>query len=85
MKPSTRRGFLALTGSGVAAVAVAPAALAAGSPDRASTSPSPQAEGSMVAYVHNAATGEVAVMVGEREVVVHDRALVAALARHLLA
>jgi len=37
----------------------------------------------MVAYVHDAATGEVAVMVGEREVIVRDRALVAQLAKHL--
>ena len=82
MNQSTRRGFLALTGTGVAAAAVAPSALAAGS-----SGPSPTTDaassGRMVAYVHDAATGEVAVMVGEREVIVRDRALVAQLAKHL--
>ena len=82
MNQSTRRGFLALTGTGVAAVAVAPSALAAGS-----SGPSPTTDaassGRMVAYVHDAATGEVAVMLGEREVIVRDRALVAQLAKHL--
>ena len=82
MNQSTRRGFLALTGTGVAAAAVAPSALAAGSsgPSRNTTTSS---SGRMVAYVHDAATGEVAVMVGEREVIVRDRALVAQLAKHL--
>lgn len=77
MNESSRRGFLAVTGAGVAAVAVAPAALAAGS---ASTEPSHQ--GPVVAYVKDAAEGVVAVMVGEREVVVTDRELVARITRH---
>jgi hypothetical protein len=34
----------------------------------------------LVAYVRDAHTGEVAVMVGEREVVVHDRELAARIA-----
>ena len=82
MNQSTRRGCLALTGTGVAAAAVAPSALAAGSsgPSRTTTTSS---SSRMVAYVHDAATGEVAVMVGEREVIVRDRALVAQLAKHL--
>jgi hypothetical protein len=33
----------------------------------------------VVAHVRNASTGEVSVMAGEREVVIHDRALVAKL------
>ncbi len=81
MNQSTRRGFIALTGSGVAAVAVAPAALAhSGKADAESSKGAP-----MVAHVRDAATGEIALMVGEREVVVHDRALVATMSRHLRA
>ncbi len=36
----------------------------------------------VVAYVRDAATGEVRLMSGEREVVVHDRALARTLASH---
>ena len=36
-----------------------------------------------MAYIKDAATGSVAVMAGEREVVVTDKALVATIARHL--
>lgn len=83
MNQSTRRGFLALTGSGVAAVAVAPAAVAAVPGKSPGLGAAGSQGGPMVAYVQDAATGEVAVMVGEREVVVRDRALVAQLAKHL--
>ena len=37
----------------------------------------------MVAYIKDASTGSVAVMAGEREVVVTDKALVATLTKHL--
>ena len=37
----------------------------------------------VVAYVRDLAGGEVRLMSGEREVVVHDRALARTLARHL--
>ena len=81
MNQSTRRGFIALTGSGVATVAVAPAALAQSGRAEAQSSKGAL----MLAHVRDAATGEIALMAGEREVVVHDRALVAALSRHLRA
>ena len=82
MSDPSRRGFLILTGVGAAAVgavAVAPAAFAASGEDTGtSTDGAP-----LVAYVSNMHTGEVSVMMGEREVVVRDRALCASLARVL--
>lgn len=82
MNDASRRGFLALTGTGVAGVAaVAVAQSASAAPARPSADV--KAEGPMVAHVRNVDTGEVAVMIGEREVVVKDKALVSALAKHL--
>ena len=78
MNQTSRRGFLAVSGTGVAAIAVAPSIIGA---DSASAAPLP--EGAVVAYIKDAATGTVAVMVGEREVVVTDKALVASISRHL--
>ena len=78
MNQTSRRGFLAASGTGVAAVAVAPVVIGA-----TSASASPPPEGAVVAYIKDAATGQVAVMEGEREVVVTDKALVATLTRHL--
>jgi hypothetical protein len=78
MNQTSRRGFLAASGTGVAAIAVAPAIIGADSAD-ASTPP----EGAVVAYIKDAATGQVAVMAGEREVVVTDKSLVATISRHL--
>ncbi|WP_295696792.1 hypothetical protein [Lapillicoccus sp.] len=82
MNDASRRGFLALTGTGVAgAAAIAVAQSASAAPARAAAETT--ADGPMVAHVRNIHTGEVAVMIGEREVVVHDKALVSALAKHL--
>jgi hypothetical protein len=78
MNQTSRRGFLAASGTGVAAIAVAPVIIGADS-----ASAAPPHEGAVLAYVKDAATGQVAVMHGEREVVVTDAALVATLARHL--
>ena len=78
MNQTSRRGFLAVTGTGVAAVAVAPGVIGA-----TSAAASPPPEGAVVAYIKDATTGTVAVMAGEREVVVTDKALVATLSRHL--
>ena len=85
MTDATRRGFLIMAGAGAAAVGVAAVAPAAGEatptpkvtrPGRAST-----ASGPLVAYVRDPRKGNVSVMVGEREVVVHDPELVARLTR----
>ncbi len=82
MSQTSRRGFLAASGTGVAVIAVAPAIIGADSATAATTTPP---EGAVVAYVKDASTGSVAVMAGEREVVVTDKALVATLTRHLRA
>ena len=83
MKDATRRGFLAISGAGVAAAAVAPSAIAAGrpaagQPDTSATA----AAGPMMAYVHDGGHGQVTLMKGEQQIVIHDPALVRALVRH---
>ena len=69
MKESSRRGFLVATGTGVAAAAVAPALMSAGSAEAASGPPQ------VVAYVKDAKAGTVVIMEGEREVNVTDKDL----------
>ena len=76
MSETSRRKLLAAGGAGVAASAVAmtvsPAeASEAGAARRTSSS----ARESVVAYVQDHRSSEVRLMVGEREVVVHDRDL----------
>jgi hypothetical protein len=80
MENSTRRTFLALAGAGAAAAGVAAVAVPSAGDDRPAE-PLGKAAGPMVAYVHDAGTGEVIVMVEGREVVVTDRSLVAAMHR----
>lgn len=90
MSDSTRRTFLLVTGAGAAAASVASiAAPAAAAPAKASATqadrstesgPAPDAP-PLVAYVQDAQSGAVALMVGEREVIVHDRELVGRLTR----
>jgi hypothetical protein len=81
MENSSRRGFLATAAVGavgVGAAAVAPNAQAAHTHQR----PVPaDAAGPLVAHVADVHGDTVTLMVGEREVVVHDRDLVARLAR----
>ena len=75
MSDATRRSFLIIAGAGAAAAgaaAVAPVADAA--PQKMTGS------GPLIAYVNDIASDEVSVMVGEQEVVVRDRDLVARLA-----
>src|SRR6476620_7008466 len=78
MSETSRRGFLAAAGTGVATAAVAPAVLGG-----TGASAAPSYQGAVVASVKDAAAGRVAVMAGEREVVVTDRDLVASITRHL--
>lgn len=85
---SSRRSFIRRASFGTAvlgASVLAPAALSQAAdalPDGpASGAPIAQHEGPLMAYVKNARSGEVAVMVGEREVVHHDPQLAARLAR----
>jgi hypothetical protein len=68
MGNSTRRGFLAMAGVGAAAVGAGGSSRAAAAEQRST--------GPLVAYVRDVRRGEIAVMVGEHEVVVRDRDLV---------
>jgi hypothetical protein len=78
---ASRRNFLAVAGVGAAAAGAA-AILPTGSAGAATpASRGPAHPGPLVAYVRDTATGEVAVHVGEREVVVHDRELALRIAR----
>jgi hypothetical protein len=87
MRDSTRRGFLKIAGAGVP-VGAAVAATAVVRSDRAepaaaegSTAALPKTgSGPLVAYVRDVRSAEVSVLVGETEVVLHDRDLVAELA-----
>ena len=81
---SSRRGFLILAGAGAAAVgAVALAAPASASGRDQESERDVSAAGPLVAYVSDLRRGDLSVMMGEREVVVHDPALCASLARVL--
>ncbi|HEY2043556.1 MAG TPA: hypothetical protein VGH11_12835 [Jatrophihabitans sp.] len=94
MSDSTRRTFLLVAGAGAAAAGVAsiaaPAAAATASASASASAkqadrsteagPAPDAP-PLVAYVQDAQSGAVALMVGEQEVIVHDRELVGRLTR----
>ena len=90
MNSANRRGFLKIAGAGAAAAgaasltpsAVSMAATVTPATHRANpTAALPKAAtGSMVAYVHDVAKGEIAVMVEGREVIVTDHELIAKLA-----
>jgi hypothetical protein len=86
MAKMTRRGFIKDATAGAAAVgaiAVVPgmAAVHAAPKDWAAHASGAQVEGPLVAHVRNFKTGEVAVLVGTREVIIHDHALVSRLVR----
>lgn len=78
---ATRRKFLTMAGAGtaagVAAVALPGTAAAATEDARLPA----DADGAMVAYIHDVKRGEVSLMVEGREVIVTDKPLVARLAR----
>lgn len=81
----SRRTFLKSASIGAAVVGVAAASpqLLAGSADASTTQPSSKAApgGALTAYVRDHRTGEIAVMVGEHQVIHHDRELANRLAR----
>ncbi|QMU77200.1 hypothetical protein GXW83_17290 [Streptacidiphilus sp. PB12-B1b] len=90
MTASSRRTFIrnaSTSGVAVGLAAVSPALL--GSPASAAAhgaaAPAPASgkahQGPFVAYVKNAKAGEIAVLVGEREVVHHDKDLATRLAQ----
>lgn len=86
MAKVTRRRFLGATTAGAAAVGTLIAAPGLTNVADASA-PSPitlsreELAGPLVAHVRNLSTGEIALMVGTREIVYHDRKLVARLLR----
>ena len=80
MSDASRRTFLAAAGTVAAAaatVAVAPRADAA----PAHTDDAAASGGPIVAYIEDASSGSISLMVGESEIVVHDLDLVRRLAR----
>jgi hypothetical protein len=92
MQDISRRGFLKVARNGIAAaglVAAAPTALiatagAAAKPKATKATPTVRPVSSnenLVIHVPNPSTGEIHFMVGTREVVRHDRALVTRLVR----
>jgi len=87
MPESTRRTFLSASAAGAAvagAVTLAPAALVR-NPLDGHNPLQPQAPvrtgGPLVAYVEDVSAGDVTLLVGEEEVVVHDPDLATAIAR----
>jgi len=83
MTDSTRRTFLIAGGAGAAAIGVAAAVPAAADarPSDATPATLPHDATDLVAHVADPSSGMLTLLVGEREVVVHDRDLVARLAR----
>jgi len=83
MSDSSRRGFLIMAGAGAAAVGAVAIAPAAQASDEKGDDGPVAPDGPIVAYISDLRRGDVSVMKGEREVVIHDRALCATLARAL--
>jgi hypothetical protein len=81
VKKLTRRSFLQQTPISAAAVSLLPAvpALAAirHSPEAAAPQLAAKSSGSMVVHVNNVATGEMTLLVGPRQIVLHDPRIVA--------
>ena len=78
----SRRNFLrtASVGAAAAGIAVAVPTTAASATPSEGASTGPLHTGPFVAWIKNARSGEISVLVGEHEVVVHDRALATRLA-----
>lgn len=74
MSDTSRRNFLAAAGAGT--VAVGTVAVTSGAADASARIRPDSAKEAVVAYVKNHQSDELRLMVGEREVVVHDRDLV---------
>ena len=81
MPKLTRRSFLQQTPISAATLSLLPAmpAMAAvrHSPEAAAPQLSAKATGSMVVHVNNVATGEMTLLVGARQIVLHDPRIVA--------
>jgi hypothetical protein len=80
MSTSSRRSFLILTGASAAAAGVA-AAIPPASASTPKPLTTPDDAAPLVAHISDPGSGDVSLMVDDREVVVHDHDLVARLAR----
>ena len=76
MSDSTRRAFVKNSAAAAAGMTVVGALVAEQADAKAAGRSGP-----VVAYIRDAATGEISVMAGEREVKLHDRKIAARLAR----
>ena len=81
MTDASRRVFLAATGTTAAAAAAFAAAPAAYASSPRHAAPGGEAQPDLVAYVRDSSSGELTLLVGEHELVVHDHALVRSLLR----
>ena len=84
MPQTTRRTFLSASAAGAAvagAVTLAPAALVRNPLDTDNPLAPVRTGGPLVAYVEDVSSGDVTLLVGEEEVVVHDPDLATAIAR----
>ena len=83
MSGSTRRNFLIAGGAGAAAAGMAAAVPGVAAARTPAPTPArlPSDATDLVAHVADPSSGTLILLVGEREVVVHDRDLVARLAR----
>lgn len=88
MAELTRRGFLTHASTGVAAGAVMGGLVALPHPAKdtvgrvgVTTPPATQSVEGLIAHVRNVSTGEIALMVGNREVIHRNRSLAARLAQ----
>jgi len=81
MSTASRRNFLIMSGAGAAAVGVAvavPAVANAATGERVTT---PEDATPLVAHISDPTTGELTLLVGEDEIVVHDPDLVGRITR----
>ncbi len=83
MSDSTRRGFVkgsAATAAGMTVIGSLVGAPAAGAEPTEAEAAAAAGSGPVVAYVSDPASGEIAVMVGDREVSIRNRKLAASIA-----
>jgi len=79
MSKSSRRTFLVMSGASAAAAGVAAAMPASAATPKPVTTP--DGAEPLVAHISDPSTGELTLLVGEREVVVHDADLVGRITR----
>jgi len=81
MSTASRRNFLIMSGAGAAAVGVAVAVPAVANAATGVRVTTPEDATPLVAHISDPATGELTLLVGEDEIVVHDPDLVGRITR----